>query len=174
MEVPQHDDVTVVRPQLGELIGNRHRSLAIAGRCARRRPLIGQDVSQTHDGPIEGPIHVVERYLAADVAASGLDMRLIGMMQAIDQNLAEPGQQLALRAATKLAKIAIRPEHRLLNQVRRTDPPPQPRVELRRGQDGQIVAIERQQAPQLVLVAMARTMEQRFDAGIAGAALGRG
>ena len=104
-----------------ELIGQGHRSLPQPDRRARRRAGIGQHVPQLHHRPVHCPVHIVERNLTADVAAAGLHMRFVSMVQAVDQNLPQPGEQLPLATAAEFCKIAIGPEHRLLHEIKARD-----------------------------------------------------
>ena len=64
------------------------------------------------------------------------------MVQGVDEDLPQPGQQFSLATALELAKIAVRGQHRVLNEVRRVHPPPQTPVELRSGQDRQVVPVK--------------------------------
>src|SRR5262249_14602068 len=132
-----------------QLIGDLHRPFASMHRCARRMNTIGEAGTQAKSTPIERLADVVKRNFPSQVAPAGFDVRFIGMVQAGDQNLPEPGEKLALAATTELPEVAISAEQRILHEVAGTEPPPQAGIELSRREDRQVVAIELQQLTEL-------------------------
>ena len=61
------------------------------------------------------------------------------------QNFPQPGEPLLLGAALEAIEIAAGFEHRLLHQVRSVDLPPQPRFDLRSGDEAQVGAAQGKQ-----------------------------
>ena len=110
---------------------------------------IGEAVAEPNRRAIKSLADVIQRDLAAHVPPARFDVRFVCVVQAVDEDLPEPGEQLALAAAAELTKVTISAEQRFLDKVRCAHAPPQACVELRGGQDGEIVAIELQQVAEL-------------------------
>ena len=98
----------------------------------------------------------LDRHLAPHVAPRGQHMLFDELRQIIHQDLPQPGQQLRLGRAAKLAEVLVGPQHRFLHHVRRAHPRLQPLFDLRRRQHHQVVAILLQQRAEAALVPAAR------------------
>ncbi len=77
------------------------------------------------------------------------------MVQTIDEDLPQPGQQFPFATALELAEVAVCRQHRVLDEVRGIHPPPQPPVELCGGQYGQIVPVKLQKLAEGLRIAVA-------------------
>src|SRR5262245_26833085 len=97
-------------------------------------------------------------------------MALDEVRQARQQNLTQPAQKLGLRTALELSEVAMRLEHRLLDDVRRADARSQAALQLRSREQRQVVAIYREQFADRLLIALAGTREQPASAGAVSAA----
>src|SRR5262245_17445617 len=97
-------------------------------------------------------------------------MTLDEVRQTRQQNLSQPGQKFGFGSALELSEVAMCLEHRLLDDVRWADAWPQAALQLRAGQQGQIVAIQREQFADRLLIALTGTREQPARAGAISAA----
>ena len=119
--------------------------------AARRIGLHGQQRFQPHGRLLQPPADFLQRDLAPHVALFGQHVLLDDPQDVIDHDPPQPGDEFAGRLAAELVEIAMGLEKRLLHDVRRADPDPQPVIELGGHQQLQVVRIEGQQPPQAEL-----------------------
>ena len=81
-------------------------------------------------------------------------------VQTIDKDPAQPAEQLAFGVPAKCGKIAIRAQHRLLDQIGRADANAQLLVDLRCRQETQIIAVRLEKLSQSIRSTLARRVNQ--------------
>lgn len=168
LQVAEDNHLAISGPQPGELSGDFGGPFTSIGRFAGRVAAIGQALAETARTAIEPRPYIVERNFATQIAAAGFDVCFVGMVQAVDQNLPEPGEQFAFAAAAKLLEVAIRSKQRILHQITWAESPPQTSIELSVCQHQQIVVIPLQQLTQCGSARLPRRCEQPLSIGRIG------
>ena len=141
LQVAQDDHVAIVGWEAGKLVGQGHGPLALLHGGTGRGPAIGEHLREIAGRAVQRGADLLHGDLSPHVAHLRPQVRFDHVVQAVDQDLPQPGQQFPFAAAAELGKIAVRRQHRVLHEVRRADPPPQAAIQLRRRQDRQVVSI---------------------------------
>ena len=138
LDVAQEDDLGIIGGEPGERIGQAQLELVAAGSLAGGRAGGRERIAQPTRRLGEC---LLQRDLTADIAPLGAAKAAHLVQQDVSQDLPQPGRQLGLGAAAKLRPVAHGLEHRLLHDVRRVELRPEPRLDLKPGQQAQPASI---------------------------------
>ena len=101
---------------------------------------------------------LVERDLAADVAPQRAGKVAHLVEQDMRQDLPQPGRQLGLGAAAELAIAPDGLEQRLLHDIRRVELGPEPRLDLKPGQEAEPASITLERGDTGLSIGIAHTV----------------
>lgn len=141
MQIAKNDHIPVMLRKLGEFVGDRHCSLFHVHRAARGIGSGRNELGVVCCRPIDGRADLLDRYFATNVSFSSFHMFVDNMVEAMDQDLAEPSNEFSFRLSPEIGEVSMRREEGLLDQVGRTDPTAKSLIELGGSQNGEIVAV---------------------------------
>lgn len=149
-QVSQDDHVAVGRRQAGQLVGHDGGLFALLGLGAGRMPLADQSRIEVRRRLVQQVAVILQRNLAADRALLGQHLLLDGAGQVVDEDGPQPAEELLFAVAAELLEVPARLQERLLDDVGRVTAGLDVQVDLRAGEQVEVVAVQLQQRPQLL------------------------